>query len=120
MNSKVLQNQDDFYEVLAYLKFIDSKILQLIIEMLKKEAISDSLSFLSQDENQECWVEHILVQNLSQQDKQKKLNQMKQAIQSIHTVYETINSHDFTINNYSPEQFIEYKYALIKKIIKQN
>ncbi|CAK94244.1 unnamed protein product (macronuclear) [Paramecium tetraurelia] len=109
--------KQDLYEVLASSKSIDVKIFQIIIEILKKLQISDSLNFLQQaKKNQNFWVNHLQDHNSSAQEKCEKLDQLINEIKQIAQIMKQIHDHEFNTRNYSTQDIVEKKQSLIEKI----
>ncbi|CAD8154091.1 unnamed protein product [Paramecium octaurelia] len=118
-NTEQLQKQkwkNDFYEVLASLIDLDDQILALIFEILKKEKIEDSLEFLQEQANERRIEKQIsqIENNLLMKETKKgyENNNIKQIINFL----KKIKDHEFNKENYSLEDYEEFKQDLIKKI----
>ncbi|CAD8118313.1 unnamed protein product [Paramecium primaurelia] len=115
--SNTFKKKEDLYEFLAQSKDIDDSFYSVIIDILRREKISDCLEFLSNPDNEKHYEQYILqVKNLSFVEKEQKLLQEKSNIQKITNLIQKILDHDFNENNYSQETYTETRQELIKKI----
>ncbi|CAD8083175.1 unnamed protein product [Paramecium primaurelia] len=82
---KILFEQiEDLQEILATPKDIDKQVFNMIIEIFRKEKISDCLEFLQNDENhRHCGRKLLQVENLQIVDKELKLNLVRNNIKLI-------------------------------------
>ncbi|CAD8172798.1 unnamed protein product [Paramecium octaurelia] len=84
------------YEVMSLSNEVDEVFLPILINILKKERIKDCLEFLSQDQN--------------------KMEREKKNIKIITGVLKKVKDHDFNTQNYSMDDYKEFKKDLITEI----
>ncbi|CAD8215593.1 unnamed protein product [Paramecium octaurelia] len=106
----------ELYKVLALSKEVDEVVLPFLLNYLKKERIQDCLLFLSQDQNKFLLdIESQKVENQSQLEKEQTLNGEKN-IKRIMDVLKKVRDHDFNTQDYSMNDYEEFKKDLITKI----
>ncbi|CAD8127976.1 unnamed protein product [Paramecium sonneborni] len=105
---EIYERKEDFYEILDYAQDIDESIYKVIIEILRKEKISDLLGFLSKNFNLKLYESFI--------NKIDKIIYMKKNIEKITNVLRNIQDHPFSKIDYSTETYKEARLELIKKI----
>ncbi|CAD8117467.1 unnamed protein product [Paramecium primaurelia] len=98
---QVYQRKEDLYEILAGIQDIDGSIFNMIIEIMRKEKISDLLEFLSKTDNLKFH--------------QSKINNQDK-IFDITNNLRNIQDHHFSKNDYSQEIQQEERQALTNRI----
>ncbi|CAD8213886.1 unnamed protein product [Paramecium pentaurelia] len=106
MNQSNKQNEE-LSEIFVKVKDIDEQIYYLIIEILRKEKISDCIGFLSNLDNQKYL------------DEQLKVHQDLEIIniEKMTNIIQQIQDQNFNKYNYSEEIYTDLKKDLIKNII---
>ncbi|CAD8204853.1 unnamed protein product [Paramecium pentaurelia] len=99
------QKKEDLYEILAGIQDIDGSIFNMIIEIMRKENISDLLEFLSKTDNLKFYQSKINKQDKIFDFGKKITNNLR-----------NIQDHHFSKNDYSQETYQEERQALIYKI----
>ncbi|CAD8183825.1 unnamed protein product [Paramecium octaurelia] len=110
------EQADVLYEVLSFSNEVDEVFLPILINILKKERIQDCLKFLSQEQNKFLLeIEGQKVENQSLLEKEQTLNGEKN-IKIITDVLKKVMDHDFNTQNYSMDDYEEFKKDLITKV----
>ncbi|CAD8154470.1 unnamed protein product [Paramecium pentaurelia] len=94
---EVYQMKDNLYDLFTYIQDIDETIYKKILEILRKEKVSDILGFLSKTNNQ-IFVESIINE------------------QKITNVLRNIQDHKFSKDDYSSETYEKARQDLIKRM----
>ncbi|CAD8129532.1 unnamed protein product [Paramecium sonneborni] len=114
------EEKEDLYEIFAYLKDVDEQIFRVIIEMFRKEKISDCLGYLLIIENQKNDEQYILqIDNLSIEDKEQKLIFVRNNIKIISNILNQIKNHDFNKSDYSSEIYFEKEKIQLNRYLKK-
>ncbi|CAD8156201.1 unnamed protein product [Paramecium octaurelia] len=104
------------YEVLSLSNEVDEVFLPTLINTLKKEKTQDCLKFLSQDQNKFLLeIESQKVETQSLLEKESTLNGEKN-IKIITDVLKKVMDHDFNTQNYSMDDYEEFKMDLTTQI----
>ncbi|CAK68192.1 unnamed protein product (macronuclear) [Paramecium tetraurelia] len=91
--------KDDLYELLAQTKNIDQQLINMVIELLRKEQITDCIGYLSNSE---------IVKKLEH----PRINNILLLINTLKNISEI----DFNRKNYSTEDYSQIRKDLIEKI----
>ncbi|CAD8214306.1 unnamed protein product [Paramecium pentaurelia] len=111
------EKREDLSEILANVKDIDEQIFSVIIQIFRKENISDSLEYLQQENNQIHFKQFIFqLENLLSVDKDRRLNVVKNNIKIIINILKQIRDHNFNQNDYSTEIYLQTRQSLKEKI----
>ncbi|CAD8171792.1 unnamed protein product [Paramecium octaurelia] len=102
------------------LKDIDVEILSLIIQILQKEKVSDSLGFLQKFSYQEHYNEYNFeFENCQTFEKWWRIDAVKNSMKMNTNILLKLTKCDFFLNNYSYPIYQEIRNALIVKISKE-
>ncbi|CAD8129003.1 unnamed protein product [Paramecium sonneborni] len=108
--------KEELFEIFVQVENVDESVFSEMIKIFRKENISDSLKYLSIDENQKHLEQCILkIKNLEFYE-QEQLNFVKNSIKRIINILQLIKVHDFNNINYSSKKYFENKQNIIKKI----
>ncbi|CAD8048613.1 unnamed protein product [Paramecium primaurelia] len=102
------QMKDDLFEMLTFIQQIDDSLYEKILEILKREKVSDILGFLSKSNHQNFY------QSLINQ--QLNIKEVKKQITKISNVLKNIQDHKFNKDDYSSEIYEKVRQDLIKRM----
>ncbi|CAD8183791.1 unnamed protein product [Paramecium pentaurelia] len=107
--SEVYQMKEDLSEMFTYIQDVDESIYQKILQILRREKVSDILAFLSKNNNHQFYESFINnLENTS--DLQKK-------IKKIINVLRNIQDHQFNQVDYSSDNYEKPREDLSKMIV---
>ncbi|CAD8192318.1 unnamed protein product [Paramecium octaurelia] len=111
----VQEQVGELYKILSLSNEVDVVVLPILIETLKKERIQDCLKFLQEDQNKFLLeIKSQKIENQSLLEKVQTLNGEKN-IKIITGVLKTFKDHDFNTQNYSMNDYEEFKKIQSKK-----
>ncbi|CAD8170324.1 unnamed protein product [Paramecium pentaurelia] len=105
---EVYQMKEDLYEMLTYIQDIDESLYQKILDILRKEKVSDIIGFLSKTNNNQFYE--------SLNNKQENIKEIKKQVKKITNVLRNIQDHKFSRDDYSLETYENARQDLIKRL----
>ncbi|CAD8175343.1 unnamed protein product [Paramecium pentaurelia] len=107
-SKEVYQMKEDLYEMLIYIQDMDETLYQKILDILRKEKVSDIIGFLSITNN------HQFYESLNY--KQEKIKEIKKQVKKITNVLINLQDHQYNKDDYSQEQYEQERQNLIKRL----
>ncbi|CAD8167197.1 unnamed protein product [Paramecium pentaurelia] len=107
--SKVYQMKEDLYEMLICVQDINDSLYKKILEILRRDNVSDILEFISSTNNQHFYESLI--------NKHDNISNIRKKIKKIMNVLRNIQDHKFNKDDYSSVTYKNEKQDLIKRIV---